>query len=117
MNSIATMQIVPTPEITGPAWDEIWQLTARFYAAERGYVEERLQEHQQLALYRDAADRSLVGVAAIRTDCMEFQGEQVVVIFTNPGHAEGDMLLCLCPLTPENWWGIASRAVGRTLRR
>ena len=35
----------------------------------------------------------------------------------NPGHAEGDMLLCLCPLTLGNWWGIASRVVGRMLRR
>jgi hypothetical protein len=35
----------------------------------------------------------------------------------NPGHAEGDMLLCLCPLTLANWWGIAARAAQRMLRR
>lgn len=34
----------------------------------------------------------------------------------NPGHAEGDMLLCLCPLTFGNWWGIVSRTVGRLWR-
>jgi hypothetical protein len=36
---------------------------------------------------------------------------------TNPGHAEGDMLLCLIPLTFGNWWDIVSRAVRRGRRR
>jgi hypothetical protein len=35
----------------------------------------------------------------------------------NPGHREGDMLLCVCPLTFANWWGIVSHAVRRGLRR
>jgi hypothetical protein len=34
----------------------------------------------------------------------------------NPGHAEGDMLVCLCPLTPGNWLSVARRAFAR-LRR
>ncbi|MBC5783384.1 hypothetical protein H8N03_10550 [Ramlibacter sp. USB13] len=34
----------------------------------------------------------------------------------NPGHAEGDMLLCLCPLSAANWWGIASRWAARAWR-
>jgi len=34
----------------------------------------------------------------------------------NPGHAEGDMLVCLCPLNLSNWPTIAVRAMGRTLR-
>jgi hypothetical protein len=34
----------------------------------------------------------------------------------NPGHGEGDMLVCLCPLTFGNWLGIAGRALARTRR-
>ena len=35
----------------------------------------------------------------------------------NPGHAEGDMLVCLCPLTPANWISLARRALMRVRRR
>jgi len=31
----------------------------------------------------------------------------------NPGHAEGDMLVCLCPLTLSNWFNVAVRAIQR----
>ncbi|HEU4778849.1 MAG TPA: hypothetical protein VFS58_03115 [Steroidobacteraceae bacterium] len=34
----------------------------------------------------------------------------------NPGHAEGDMLVCLCPLTLSNWLSLARKAL-RRLRR
>jgi hypothetical protein len=34
----------------------------------------------------------------------------------NPGHAEGDMIVCLCPLTAANWLSVARRAIAR-LRR
>lgn len=34
----------------------------------------------------------------------------------NPGHAEGDMLLCLCPLTLRNWLSLARRALTRGRR-
>jgi hypothetical protein len=34
----------------------------------------------------------------------------------NPGHAEGDMLVCLCPLTASNWLSLARKAFQR-LRR
>ena len=32
-------------------------------------------------------------------------------------YAEGDMLVCLCPLTPRNWLSLASRALLRRRRR
>jgi hypothetical protein len=32
---------------------------------------------------------------------------------TNPGHAEGDMLVCLCPLTLSNWFSVGVRAFQR----
>jgi hypothetical protein len=35
---------------------------------------------------------------------------------TNPGHAEGDMLVCLCPLTLGNWLAVARRALARRRR-
>jgi hypothetical protein len=35
----------------------------------------------------------------------------------NPGHAEGDMLICLCPLTLANWLTLARRAFARWRRR
>jgi hypothetical protein len=35
----------------------------------------------------------------------------------NPGHGEGDMLVCLCPLTISNWISIGIRAVQRRWRR
>jgi hypothetical protein len=34
----------------------------------------------------------------------------------NPGHAEGDMLVCLCPLTLGNWVSVARRALARRER-
>lgn len=34
----------------------------------------------------------------------------------NPGHAEGDMLICLCPLTIGNWFAVARRALARSER-
>ncbi|NML47455.1 hypothetical protein HHL11_27140 [Ramlibacter sp. G-1-2-2] len=234
-----TMQIVATPDVPAPTWDELWQFSCRFYDAERAYVEARLKEHGELALYRDPGDGSLVGMAAIHVEPLEFRGRKLVVIFTshaivderfrghnllqragartylrsclrhplrskfwvfdtfsyrsyllltrnmhafwprreratpeweaafmdhygrlrygedwgeagivrrsphkrllpgtarvdadklrnpdiayyveaNPGHAEGDMLLCICPLNWANWWGILSRAAGRMWRR
>jgi hypothetical protein len=35
----------------------------------------------------------------------------------NPGHAEGDMLVCLCPLTVSNWLTVARKAWQRRSRR
>jgi hypothetical protein len=35
----------------------------------------------------------------------------------NPGHAEGDMLICLCPLTVSNWISVARKALQRLRRR
>ena len=35
----------------------------------------------------------------------------------NPGHAEGDMLVCLCPLTLSNWMSVARTALQRRTRR
>lgn len=42
--------------------------------------------------------------------------ELAFYVRSNPGHAEGDMLVCLCPLTIANWWSAAVRALVRMLR-
>ncbi len=34
-------------------------------------------------------------------------------VTANPGHQEGDMLVCLCPLTLKNWWYAAGKAIRR----
>jgi hypothetical protein len=35
----------------------------------------------------------------------------------NPGHADGDMLVCLCPLSLANWMHLARIALRRRRRR
>ena len=35
----------------------------------------------------------------------------------NPGHASGDTLVCLCPLTASNWFSLARKAFQRLRRR
>jgi len=35
----------------------------------------------------------------------------------NPGHAAGDTLVCLCPLTASNWFSVARKAFQRLRRR
>ena len=37
-------------------------------------------------------------------------------VTANPGHQEGDMLVCLCPLTLKNWLYAANRAIRRRFR-
>lgn len=37
--------------------------------------------------------------------------------YANPGHAEGDMLACLCPLTLRNWLSLATKALLRRRRQ
>jgi hypothetical protein len=34
----------------------------------------------------------------------------------NPGHAEGDMLVCLCPLTLRNWLSVGRKMLERARR-
>ncbi|HEX2544553.1 MAG TPA: hypothetical protein VHL79_06730, partial [Ramlibacter sp.] len=79
----AHMKIVSTGEVAPAVWDEIWQLTCRFYQTEREWVEAKLKANQQFALFRDDADDSLIGMAAIHTEPLEFHGQRLLVIFTS----------------------------------
>lgn len=85
MKPRASLQIHPVEAIAPATWDEIWELSCRFYEADRGYVESRLRDHQQLALFRDRADGRLVGMGAIQVEPMAFQGRQLLMIFTSHG--------------------------------
>ena len=78
----ARMQVLPVGELTPAIWDEVWQLTCRFYATDRPWVEAKLRGSQRLALFRDSASGALVGMAAIEVDALDFQGQRLLVIFT-----------------------------------
>jgi hypothetical protein len=65
---------------------------------------------------RSAHKRLLPHTAALNPALMQ---DPNLAFFTrtNPGHADGDMLLCLCPLSFANWWGIVAGALRRGWRR
>ena len=48
----------------------------------------------------------------------EAEGGPDVAFFArvNPGHAEGDMLICLCPLTLRNWLSVVRKMLERRRR-
>jgi hypothetical protein len=78
--------------IYGPAWRP-----ARGLAVRSG--QKRLRETAAPLVLRADADPNLQFFARM-----------------NPGHAEGDMLVCLCPLTLSNWLSVARRALERRAR-
>ena len=77
----------------GPAWRP-----ARGLAVRSG--QKRLRESAAPLVLRADADPNLQFFARM-----------------NPGHAEGDMLVCLCPLTLANWWNVVRKALERRARR
>jgi hypothetical protein len=79
------MRIVPVDALVPAEWEEVWQLTCRFYESDRAYVEAKLREHQQVALFHSRADGRLVGMAAIQVDAFSFEGRKVVTIYTSHG--------------------------------
>jgi len=96
----------PRYDLETPPWERalIDHLATDVYRsawrAERGIV----MRSGQKRLQPDAAplDRQM-----INTPELEFFSR------TNPGHAEGDMLICLCPLHAENWFTAGMRALKR----
>src|SRR3954463_9733810 len=79
----AHMQILATADVSGAVWDEVWQLTSRFYDTQRAYAEAKLRGHDKLALFRSAGDGSLIGMAAIQSDAVDFRGQRLLLIFTS----------------------------------
>ncbi|HET9862559.1 MAG TPA: hypothetical protein VFP37_03890 [Steroidobacteraceae bacterium] len=78
-----TIDAVPTGSIAAASWDEIWELTRAFYDAERGYVEQRLREHQRIVLFRSRSERALVGMASLDVYPVSFRGRKLAVIYTS----------------------------------
>jgi hypothetical protein len=77
------VEVIPTLTTTPAVWDEIWRLTQAYYDAERGYVEEKLREHQRVVLFRSRGEGALVGMASVDIYPAEFQGRRLAVIYTS----------------------------------
>jgi hypothetical protein len=77
------IEIVPTASIPVRTWDEIWDLTQRYYDTERSYTEHKLRDRQRIALFRSCRDRSLVGMASLDLYPISFRGKGIVAIFTS----------------------------------
>ena len=100
----------PHPERTMPKRERALMnhLALRTYASdwrpERGVV---LRSDQK----RMKSNVALLNVNVPLTPELKFFSQ------VNPGHAEGDMLVCLCPLTITNWISVGIRALQRMWRR
>lgn len=100
----------PRPEQTTPDWeralmDYLATLIHRSaWRAERGIV----MRSGQKRLQPDAAPL---------TDGASASPELAYFERANPGHAQGDMLVCLCPLTVANWTHAARKAMQRLRSR
>ena len=92
--------------------------------------EQGLMNHLAVQMYREAWQPSLgivrrTGHKRLRPETARPQAEYdrdpdlAFYARANPGHAEGDMLVCLCPLTLVNLLtlGVRARKRGRRLRR
>jgi hypothetical protein len=95
----------PTPPWELALMDNIAaQIYRSAWRAERGIV----MRSGQKRLQPDAAPLDPAPVGAPE---LEFFAR------ANPGHADGDMLVCLCPLTVSNWMHAATRALQRHRQR
>jgi hypothetical protein len=83
-----------------------------------------LMDHLATERYRSAwrAERGIVmrsGQSVLQSDAAPLDGRSIetpeLEFFAraNPGHAEGDMLVCLCPLNAKNWLTAGVRALNR----
>lgn len=74
---------VPVDRLTSADWDQVWNLTRRYYETDREYVEQSLRAHQRLALFRRCSDGDLIGMAAVDVYLSDFDGRKLAVIFTS----------------------------------
>ena len=77
------IEVAFTRRIEQGIWDEIWDLTSRFYECERSYIEGALRSRQQIALVRDRGSRALVGMASIDTIATSFDGRMLTALYTS----------------------------------
>ncbi len=76
-----TLSVRPPAALDGADWDAIWLLSARYVDTSREYLESRLREHSEIAIFRTPA--SVVGIAAIDIDATTFNGARSLIIFTS----------------------------------
>jgi hypothetical protein len=95
----------PTPEPVGALMDELATRTyGPAWRPARGIVVR-------------SGQKRLLATAAPLVLTPESDANLQFFASANPGHAEGDMLVCLCPLTLGNWLTLARRALMRLRRR
>jgi hypothetical protein len=79
----AAIEFLPPAAIAPRAWDEIWEISQFHYEMERDYAEATLKKRQRIALLRSGADGALVGMAALDTYAVSFDGRRIAAIFTS----------------------------------
>jgi len=91
----------------------VWERSLMHHLAARSYGEAWRPEQGVVA--RSGRKRLRAETAPIESALLD-RPELAFFVRSNPAHAEGDMLVCLCPLTLANWWTAAVRAMGRMRR-
>ncbi|MEO8154944.1 MAG: hypothetical protein ABI605_17910 [Rhizobacter sp.] len=84
----AAIEFASTAAITPSTWDEIWQLTQRFYDTERDHAQAQLKEHARTILFRSSEGNTqdggeLVGMASVDVYAATVEGRRVAVIYTS----------------------------------
>jgi hypothetical protein len=87
-----------------------WELALMAHLSERTYGES--WRPSQGIVARSGRKRLRAGTAPLPENLSAAPDLQFYAR-ANPGHAEGDMLVCLCPLSLGNWAGVAWRALRR----
>lgn len=75
-------QIVRSSALTAGNWDEIWELTRRYFDTRREFTESQLRARQHVVLFRTRRDGALVGMAAVDVYPVEFRGRKLTIIHT-----------------------------------
>lgn len=99
----------PRHDVPTPAWEAA--LMDRLARTVHGPL---WQPERGVAL-RSGRERLRPGVAPLPAPA-ERSPEVAFFAERNPGHDAGDVLVCLAPLSPVNWWALARRALRRAQR-
>ena len=77
------IEFAATAGIASSTWDEIWQLTQRFYDTERDHAQAKLKDHERTILFRARDSGELVGMASVDVYTATVQGRRLAVIYTS----------------------------------
>jgi hypothetical protein len=98
----------PRRNVTLPVWE-----AGLYEQLGRRLLDERYDPTAGVG--RNLDRRLRPGIAAIPTH-LAADPDLRYFVASNAGHASGDVLLCLAPLTLANWWSIARRMMRRRRR-